>query len=950
MHTRHLAIQLNIKFSFKEKKCLYILFLFLLTINYRSATAQKQTPRDVYFDHLLKKKEKNQEETKAYLVKVNDTKDLKRLTDVKIIRQLSNQHYIVWSNHNPIHNNALNYCVPANDGYKASDNLLAHWNKQPKSEVQLILKVSVGINLSELEKYASILSIHGHYITIRTRPQYLPQLLALPRVEFAEISRKPVEEFSISNTDLSVNQIFGVHSLFPTLRGQSIIASIKENQYDKSDLDLLGRTIPTSNQPIIPSEHATTIATLIGGNGTSSIYGLGVAPEIHLTNSDFSHLLPDDTSSFRENRISAQNHSYGTNIENYYGLEAQAYDEQINQTDTLMHIFSAGNVGTSSPTSGLYAGLQNHANLSGTFKQAKNVLVVGGTNQENLIERLSSKGPAYDGRVKPEITAYGLDGTSEAAALTTGVVCLMQQHYKDKFHQMPSTALLKSILINSADDIGHPHVDYDSGFGTLNAREALKTIDESRFKTGSVAQGQDFSYPIQLNQSIKEFKISLAWNDPPASLNAPQALVNDLDLWIEDPHGNQLLPWTLNPSPDSILTNATRQKDHLNNIEQVTIDVPQDGTYTVHVYGNKIQSGAQTFHFSYQSTPINQFEWYFPSNGDQLFTADQNYLRFKNNLNSPGSLYYSLDNGLSWTSITSSISANANLYKWQAPNVFSKALLKMTINNQDFISQPFSISRPTEFQVGYNCERDLLLHWNKKEGDTGYTIYNLRNNTLQALTTTTDTLIQIPKTTTASNYFAVGAQGATGLEGIKGFTLDIGQQGVGCYIENLLARIGTNTITLTLSLGSTLGLTGTIQCQKLVGLDTFNTFSSKAITNSLVYAFIDEQPKKGIQYYRVILTTTEGKEITSDLVSAIYLDKSQFVLFPNPVNEQFSILSGTIAEYEFAIYSMDGKQMYSQLLNNLHQEFSATWLPTGIYLCKITLNGKPVYETKLIKI
>lgn len=942
------------KIFFQIKKMNKYFVLILLTVNCGNIFAQKQILKNTEFEEIFKQKKANKKESNTYLIKIRQEQDLKSLKNVRIIRRLSRYHYVIRSEQDPLssNNRNLSYCSPTNQMYKASDNLLDFGLKHPKSEVRLTLKTSRAINPATLKSIGRIIDMRDNYITLDAPARNLPELLAEPAISFAELNRKANEESSVSNVDLSVNQVLRVHAFVPNLRGQGMVASIKENKYDNNDLDLLGRSLRSQNSPTSLTAHATTMATLIAGNGTSYIHGLGVAPQASLTNSDFSHLLPDELASFNQNHVRVQNHSYGTQIENYYGLEAHAYDEQIYQADTLMHVFSAGNIGTKSPVTGLYADLKNHANLSGTFKQAKNVLVIGGVNQENIIETLSSKGPAYDGRIKPELMAYGIDGTSEAAAITTGIVCLLQQHFLARTHQMPSSALLKSILVNTADDIGANHVDYDSGFGNINAAEAIKTINEMHFQSGIIQQGQTSQYPIEVTSSTKEFKVSLAWNDPPAELNAPEALVNDLDLWIEDPAGNLILPWTLNSAPDSISAPATRRKDHLNNIEQVSIANPQAGTYKIYVQGHSLSAGtSQTFHFSHQATPSDQFEWHFPSNEDQLFANDENYLRFKSTFsNSTGALYYSLDQGSTWELISSSISPTVSFYKWKTPKVFKKALLKMSISGKDFISRPFSISSPIDFQVGYNCNDELLLHWPKQAQSIGYTIYNLYNNVLRPLLSTADTLVRIPKETITSNYFAISANGTDGLNGIRGFTLDATEQGMGCYVGSLLTLVDQDVITINLDLGTIIGLDGTIQCQKLVGNDTYINLGSKPLSSILTYQFRDEQPKQGIQYYRVILHTQQGKEIVTDLVSAIYLDKLKFVLYPNPVSAQFSVLSGTIGVYELSIYTMDGKLIKKHALNTLHEDISINNLPSGMYICSISSEGKILFQTKLIKI
>jgi hypothetical protein len=56
------------------------------------------------------------------------------------------------------------------------------------------------------------------------------------------------------------------------------------------------------------------------------------------------------------------------------------------------------------------------ANLTGNFKMAKNVLTIAAIDSTDEIPDLSSAGPVYDGRLAPQLTAPGPNGTSDAAA------------------------------------------------------------------------------------------------------------------------------------------------------------------------------------------------------------------------------------------------------------------------------------------------------------------------------------------------------------------------------------------------------------------------------------------------------------------------------------------------------------------------------------------------------
>jgi hypothetical protein len=400
----------------------------------------------------------------------------------------------------------------------------------------------------------------------------------------------------MSDIDLGLNTMSAIGANFPGITGSGINVSVKEDRYD-NDLDLLGRSFTSFKTSDITSGHATTMATLIGGNGNSYIKGLGVAPKVNFTSSSFAQLMPDSTTIFKSFRISVQNHSYGTGIENYYGAESAAYDQQIFENDSLVHVFSSGNIGTSAPESGVYSGINAAANLSGDFKQAKNVLVVGGTGRTGVPESLSSAGPAYDGRIKPELIADGEDGTSGAAALASGTVALLQQAYKTQYKQLPSSALIKSVLINSAHETGSSGPSHKTGYGSLDALEALRTINEKRTFTGSVSNATQTDYSITVPANCSELKVSLAWNDPAAAVNAPWALVNDLDLTVTTPSGQQILPWVLSsfPSADSLSAPAKRRVDTLNNTEQISLQNPVAGIYMVHVKGRRVTAGAQNF-------------------------------------------------------------------------------------------------------------------------------------------------------------------------------------------------------------------------------------------------------------------------------------------------------------------------------------------------------------------
>jgi hypothetical protein len=191
-------------------------------------------------------------------------------------------------------------------------------------------------------------------------------------------------------------------------------------------------------------------------------------------------------------------------VENFYGADAAAYDATVINNPSLLHVFSSGNSGTSASATGIYSGITGFANHTGSFKMAKNILTVGATDSFSVVAALSSKGPAHDGRVKPELVAFGEDGSSGAAALTSDTALLLQHTYKQLHGCLPAGSLIKAILINSADDAGNKEVDYANGYSSLNALNAVKTLQLGRFMNGSVAHSgtQLFTISVPAGKKI----------------------------------------------------------------------------------------------------------------------------------------------------------------------------------------------------------------------------------------------------------------------------------------------------------------------------------------------------------------------------------------------------------------------------------------------------------------
>jgi hypothetical protein len=160
----------------------------------------------------------------------------------------------------------------------------------------------------------------------------------------------------------------------------------------------------------------------------------------------------------------------------------------------------------------------------------------------------------------------------------------------------PTAALIKATILNGGQQVnGNPIPGFQNGFGRLNMTDSLPNypgflayVDErsgittAQKKTYTYSVGSEYSYPLSL---------TLAWTDKAPTIYSNQSqkkLINDLDLVVTDPLGNQYYG-------NDITAPYNNQPDTLNNVEQVRIAAPIKGKYTVEIKGANVPQGPQDF-------------------------------------------------------------------------------------------------------------------------------------------------------------------------------------------------------------------------------------------------------------------------------------------------------------------------------------------------------------------
>jgi len=294
-------------------------------------------------------------------------------------------------------------------------------------------------------------------------------------------------------------------------------------------------------------------------------------------------------------------------------------DRGQNRTGSGSWFYSDGTTGSAPPP--LADGGTSGYDCISTYGNAKNILTVGAvrkignSNTNNgwtkvsdvVMSTFSGWGPTDDGRVKPDVVGCGVDvysptaasntsydtyqGTSMASPNVSGSLFLVQQHFNNLKGRFMRAATLKALAIHTADEAGNTGPDYQFGWGLINTAKAVQTISDS---TGSsidertLTNGSTFTTAVNATGGTTPLRVTIVWHDRPGTPAAEQLnpttrmLINDLDLRVRRNSDNVIFqPYILDPANPSVA--ATTGDNIRDNVEQVLINSPQQGTYTITV-------------------------------------------------------------------------------------------------------------------------------------------------------------------------------------------------------------------------------------------------------------------------------------------------------------------------------------------------------------------------------
>ena len=259
---------------------------------------------------------------------------------------------------------------------------------------------------------------------------------------------------------------------------------------------------------------------------------------------------------------------------------------------------------------------------------AKNIVSVGGVRHYDTLTTAddawnggASIGPASDGRIKPDLSAFydsirttssssdtshtsSFGGTSGATPITAGHIGLFFQMWSNGiFNNLPTGATVfdarchmttaKAMMINTAaqysfSGTGHDLSRVKQGWG----RPDLQRMWNKRLRTTVIVESDVITplstnfYTVNVTPNDPEFRVTMIFADPAGNPAAAEARINDLTLRVTSPggstyYGNNGLLGSMTSTPGGVANTV-------DTVENVFISSPQSGMWTIEVIATEI--------------------------------------------------------------------------------------------------------------------------------------------------------------------------------------------------------------------------------------------------------------------------------------------------------------------------------------------------------------------------
>jgi len=503
----------------------------------------------------------------------------------------------------------------------------------------------------------SVISRAGRAVRFILNPADIDSVATIPGVASLAAARSPQLRCDVARLLIGIEQP-GPPSYSLPFNGAGDIIGVADTGIDSGHPDFAAKqvTVVALGRPgdtTDPNGHGTHVAGTIAGDGTASraagaqpyepgpLRGIAPAADLYfqslLDKNGGLGGLPDSLIDLLQpaydEGVRVHNNSWGAYIQSRYDSMALDFDQFVHDNPDFLPIIAAGNEGSCRPGLAVQPGFVDFPSL-GSPATAKNGITVGASrssrttggfaamtwqqawpqdfdvspiNNETVsgdpqgLAAFSSRGPADDYRVKPDLVAPGTDiastrsslaplshfwgaypqnrfyafmgGTSMACPIVTGCAALVRQYYRNgDIVAEPSAALIKATLINGTalltgkDAIAPPdgRPNYHQGFGRVDLARSIPDPASPAFEIFLIdtwKRDPAFRFVDRkgrfrwefLVESACELRIALVWTDYPG-----RGVQNQLRIILDTRKDGKTVNWIGNADAPAFIKFAAQ--------------------------------------------------------------------------------------------------------------------------------------------------------------------------------------------------------------------------------------------------------------------------------------------------------------------------------------------------------------------------------------------------------
>ncbi len=897
----------------------------------------------------------------------------------------------------------VNECASANP--RAAETPSPSAEAEPRYAVELVLAFpGAAAYLSEVLAKADFRPevdqvVGGVTLRGSATPAGLRELLAHPYL--LDASPAEGEHVPYSDFPLWEHRATVLNSDTPgdlNLNGEGVVIGIGDGGMLSGHPDVAGRVLYTTNYYNSSwGTHPDFVTSLAGGAGTLNPRYRGTASKAKFVVESSSAITYFSPYHFEDYGMTITNNSYGptfncTTANRYYGASA-SIDQQLLDNPKLAHVYASGNSGNS-VCEGVAA---PYSRIPGGAQNAKNALTVGNATSARTRFSSSSCGPTLDGRLKPEIIAVGHSvtgndrsagytagsGTSFSTPGVVGMLALFTEQYK-KLHRdsLPDGALLKAVACNTAEDIGRAGPDFESGFGMISGTGGIRTLTQGDHYQGAVTIGTPFRRTLAVAAGTEQLRVMLYWHDRPGPTNnAGSTLVDDLDLYVLTPAGDTLRPWVLDARNPVAL--ASRSRDTLNNIEQVTLPAPAAGTYTLVVAGRKQPFGKTNFALTWAALQPS-VRIVHPVGGESFDPKGTVPIAWEGSPGQTGNwkVEYAVASSTApgqpatrgaWSTISANLGNESRMVTWTPPTasdvryVFRVTNLASAMSHE--VASPITLlATPTALSSSDVCAGQMRLQWTAVAGAVAYDVFAFDGKDMTRVRSVTATEAIIGDlTNNQRTYFSVAAIDAAGYKSTRAVALGSTptDNGTACATPLPVEWTSVEAADLAMAVRVSWGVaqeqdTDYFEVERSAdGGDgaewsVLGTAPARGYaTSPAVYPFDDERVQDGeTYYYRIHQVDRDGSSAYSAVIAHTRRSPGEtaslFAVAENPVSEALAVRYAGVAG-QLDVYDLAGRRLAGLgLAPGLNHLVWPANLASGVYVLRVADGGR-VQSQRIIK-